>query len=264
MKSARLGAAICGLLLLFNIASVTAAEADSEVVIEISADDMTADKVEANIADPIELLMSNLKDVLLISAKYSDNEAEITVKFDPKNTERKDLVERVRQALDKMTTMPDSIISLSVSLAGDVPETPPETAVTAKPDNAATPVPQAKPESKIRPAQARSFIGNYLGNIQSSNEFVPVVTIFEKPDGRFGGLSSGSYQMSEAKAVVIGKISSCLPKDGYIVECRWKDKYGQGDVSFQFTDDYERFKATWRIDRIDGEFKWNGAKFKTN
>lgn len=254
MKSTRLGASIFGLLLLFTVVPASAAEADSEVVIEISADNMTADKVEGNIADPIELLMSNLKDVLLISAKYSDNEAEITVKFDPEATQRADLVERVREALDKMTTMPDSIISLSVSLVGDEPAISSEEKVSSPP----------KPASKIRPAQARSYDGNYLGNIQSSNEFVPVVTLFEKPDGRFGSVSSGSYQMSEAKSVVTGQISSCLAKEGYIVDCRWKDKYGQGDVSFQFTDDYERFKATWRIDRIEGEFKWNGAKFKTD
>jgi len=136
MKSTRLSSSFAGLVLLFTVVCGGAAEHDSEVVIEISADNMTADKVEARIADPIELLMSNLKDVLLISAKYSDNEAEITVKFDPDTTQRSDLVNRVRTALDKMTTMPDSIISLSVSLAGDVMDEP---------------APAAKVESKIRP-----------------------------------------------------------------------------------------------------------------
>jgi hypothetical protein len=243
MKSIRLSVPITVLVLLLMTTCGFAAEHESEVVIEISADNMTADKVEKNIADPIELLMSNLQDVLLISAKYSNNEAEITVKFDPEATKRSDLVERVRRALDKMTTMPDSIISLSVSLAGDMPEV-------------------AEVETKIRPAQARSFEGSYLGNIQSSNEFVPIVTDFTKPDGSFGRLSSGKYQMSEAKSVVTGQISSCLFKENYLMVCRWKDKYGQGSVSFQFTDDYERFKASWKIDRVKGEFKWNGAKIK--
>ena len=243
MKSIRLSAVMAGLVLLMATACGLAAEPESEIVIEISADNMTADKVEKNIADPIEFLMSNLKDVLLISAKYSDNKAEISVKFDPEATKRIDLVERVRQALDKMVTMPDSIISLSVSLANDMPVAD-------------------EVESKIRLAQARTFEGNYLGNIQSSNEFIPIVTVFSKPDDGFGSLTSGSYQMSEAKSVVTGKISSCLSKENYLMVCRWKDKYGQGNVSFQFTDDYERFKANWRIDRLNGEFKWNGAKIK--
>ena len=243
MKSIRFNTVVTVLVLLFAMSGGWAAEHESEVVIEISADNMTADKVEKNIADPIELLMSNLKDVLLISAKYSDNEAEISVKFDPQATQRKDLVELVRQALDKMTTMPDSIISLSVSLADGMPEA-------------------VDPGNKIRPAEVRSFAGNYLGSIQSSNEFVPVVTTFDKPEGSFGSLSSGQYQMSEAKSVVTGQITSCLPKEGYLMGCRWKDKYGQGDVSFQFTDDYERFKASWKIDRMAGEFKWDGAKIK--
>mgnify|MGYP000156206270 CR=1 FL=1 len=239
MKSIRLKTLIMAFCLLLMSANVWSGAHDREVVIEISADNMNAEKVEENIADPIEILMGNLKDVLLISAKYSDNKAEITVKFDPETTQQESLVGRVREALDKMTSMPDSIISLSVTLADDLPD---------------------DVVSKIRPAQERSFDGKYLGSIQSSNESVPVLTHFFKSEDRWNTLSSGKYHMSEAKSVVIGHLSSCLAKEGYLVKCRWKDKYGQGDVSFQFADDYERFKASWTIDRFKGEFKWNGAK----
>ena len=241
MKSMRLRI----LIVLFLLVSVHAwaGEHDTEVVIEISADNMSAEMVENNIADPIEILMGNLKDVLLISAKYSDNEAEITIKFDPKVTKQESLVGRVRTALDSMTNMPDSIISLSVSLVGDQ---------------------ENEVDSRVRLAQERSFEGEYLGNIQSSNELIPVLTIFSKLGDRWSGMSSGKYQMSEPKSVVVGHLSSCLAKEGHLVDCRWKDKYGQGDVSFQFTDDYERFSARWKIDRFQGEFRWDGAKVKTS
>lgn len=241
MKSKRFQQAVAALVIGLTSSGLWAKDSDSEVVIEIFADNMSAENVEKNIADPIEVLMGDLEDVLLISAKYGDNEAEITVKFDPETAQRKDLVERVRQALDQMKTMPDSIISLSVTMADDIP---------------------GDADNKIRPARERSFVGGYLGNIQSSNEFIPIFTSFFQPSDRWSRLSSGQYQMSEAKSVVIGQLSACLPREDFLVHCRWKDKYGQGDVSFQFTDDYERFKASWRIDRLQGEFKWNGAKIR--
>ncbi|PID45531.1 MAG: hypothetical protein CSB47_08405 [Proteobacteria bacterium] len=245
MKSIRLRNIVAALVMGMAGASVWAQDSGSDVIIEIVADDLSAEKVETNIAEPIEVLMGGLDDVLLVSAKYSDNKAEITVTFDSKFTQRGELVEHVRKALDKMSTMPDSIISLSVSLASEAEESLP-----------------ASTEGLIRPAKTRSFQGHYLGNIQSSNELIPVLTSFFKANDRWGMLSTGQYQMMELKSVVKGELSACLPKEGYVLDCRWKDKYGQGDVSFQFTDDYERFKAMWRIDRVQGEFKWDGAKVK--
>lgn len=253
MKSMRLRSVFVASLICMASAVAWAEDSDSEVIIEISSDNMSAEKVEQTITDPIEVLMGNLEDVLLISAKYSDNEAEITVKFDPEKTRQGELVERVRHALDKMTTMPDSVQSLSVSLAEE--SSAPAQSAPAEP---------SVTSPAFEPAKKRSFAGDYLGSIQSSNELVPILTRFRKPDDRWGKPSSGEYQMSELKSVVIGQLGACLQKQGYVLDCRWQDKYGQGDVSFQFTDDYERFKARWRIDRYEGEFNWNGAKVKNN
>jgi len=248
MKSIRLRGALTLILLCLMSTLGIAAEPRHSVVIEIIAKSMTADHVEKKIADPIEELMGSLEGVLLISAKYSDNKAEITVKFASHRGAGKDkvLVNRVRQALDQMETMPDSIISLSVSVAG-------------MPNSASL---EVDPVGKIRPAQVRSYEGSYLGSIQSSNEYIPVVTRFFKSDDRWGDIETGDYQMRELKSIVVGVLSSCLPKEAWIVNCRWQDKYGQGNVAFEFTDDYEQFDASWQIDRLQGNFKWNGAKLK--
>ena len=81
MSFVRIIHVICLLVTCMYWSSAHATEVEHSVVIEVVTNGMTADEVEQSIATPIELLMSNLRDVLLISAKYQDNDAEITVKF---------------------------------------------------------------------------------------------------------------------------------------------------------------------------------------
>lgn len=216
-----------------------AAEAEHSVVIEVVTNDMTADKVEESIATPIELLMSNLTDVLLISAKYQDNEAEITIKFNQYAAAKSGLVDQVRKVLDDNTNkLPENIVTLSVSLASLLP---------------------ANSHDKIREAPVRSYAGNYLGHIQSSNELLPIITtFFEKKDQV--ATSAGSYSMNEANQVVRGNVFNCKTNFEHTLDCYWQDKYGSGKVAFTFSDDYKNFAGQWSVGEQLEKFKWTGVE----
>ncbi len=215
------------------------AKEENAVVIEVVTNNMTADKVEASIATPIELLMSNLTDVLLISAKYQDNEAEITVKFNDGAADKVGLVDQIRKVLDDNTNkLPENIVTLSVSLANLLPE---------------------NPQNKIRAALPRSHAGSYLGQIQSSNELLPIITTFFKKDDRVA-TSSGSYSMNEAKTVIRGSVFNCKNNVNHVLDCFWQDKYGSGKVTFSFSDDYKNFTASWSVGDMPEKYKWTGVE----
>jgi len=113
MKFGRLINTIYFALLLVYSSVINATESEHSVVIEVITNGMSADKVEESIANPIEILMSNLTDVLLISAKYQENEAEITVKFNQAAAEQAGLVDRVRKVLDEnMSKLPENIVTM--------------------------------------------------------------------------------------------------------------------------------------------------------
>jgi len=238
MKYGLVTNAIFGAVLALMVLTAKASESEHSVVIEVVTNGMTADKVEENIANPIELLMSGLTDVLLISAKYQENEAEITVKFNQKAAEQAGLVDRVREVLDNnMERLPQDIVTLSVSLSSLLPN---------------------NPDDKIREAAPRSYEGSYLGRIQSSNELLPIITTFFKKN-HLAPSFSGSYFMNEVKTIVKGSLSDCEQETDYVVGCQWKDKYGSGDVAFTFADDYTHFNAKWSIVGHSADFKWTGV-----
>jgi len=215
-----------------------AAEVEHSVVIEVVTNDMAADRVEESIATPIELLMSNLTDVLLISAKYQDNKAEITVKFSQQAAIRAGLVAQVRKVLDgNINKLPENIVTLSVSLAGLLP---------------------SNPRDKVREAPPRSYAGNYLGHIQSSNELLPIITTFFESNDKVA-TSAGSYSMNEAKVAVRGNLLNCKSRASSVLSCYWQDKYGSGAVEFTFSDDYKHFEGLWSVGDQSEKFKWNGV-----
>jgi len=229
----------CIVLACLCISSVAYSEdREDSVVIEIVTNNMTADEVEQSIATPIELLMSNLMEVLLISAKYQDNEAEITVKFNQAAAEKEGLVDQVRMVLDDNTNkLPENIVTLSVSLANLLP---------------------ADPENKVREAPVRNHFGSYLGHIQSSNELLPIITTFFETQSAVA-TSSGAYSMNEAGVAVRGTVSNCKHAATHVLDCFWRDKYGSGKVEFSFTDDFKKFSAKWSVGERPEKFKWTGV-----
>lgn len=222
-------------ILVFMCAFTAQAEdAESVVVIEIVASELDADAVATTISTPVEVLMRGLDGVKLISAKSIEGEASISVSFGPTGNVAKDAVERVRNALEQnLAQLPDDITSFSVSYSAVI-------------------------QNQIRAVPPRSFAGRYLGRIESSNEFLPIVTVFNKAANPETGTSAGLYFMSEPKRLIHGRLSNCRDDSAREVKCRWQDRYGSGDVTFGFNANYSSFEGRWTVKGSEGEFAWSG------
>jgi len=247
-----------------------AAPAENSVVVEIDTLDMTEDKVENVIAEPIEILLGSLDDVLMVSAKYGENKAIINVRFSESMDEPDALIQRVKATINSyMDKLPDSIKSISVSL-GEPSEPVGSVTGNDKPEPAAT----ASTEKEraviidkpgvIKSVEKRTMVGRYLGSIESSNEFLPVITTLVPLGSAADNADAGKYQMSESDEIVIGELSDCYNNTGNVLTCQWRDKYGMGGVDFIFTPDYSSFNGRWSISGKEGAYKWYGIKVKEN
>lgn len=222
------------ILVFMGALTAQAEDAESVVVIEIVASELDADAVAATISTPVEVLMRGLDGVKLISVKSSEGEASISVSFGPTGNVSKDAVERVRNALEQnLAQLPDDITSFSVSYSAVI-------------------------QNQIRAVPPRSFAGRYLGRIESSNEFLPIVTVFNKSSNPVTGTSAGVYFMSEPTRLINGRLSNCRDNSAREVKCRWQDRYGSGDVTFGFNGNYSSFEGRWTVKGSEGEFAWSG------
>ena len=257
---------------------------ENSVMVEIDTIEMTEGKVENVIAEPIEILLGSLDDVFMVSAKYSDNKAIINVKFSESLDGPDALVTRVKATIDSyMDKLPDSIESISVSLGepsepvGSATAKDHETSVSAHKNNqnksASEPETTTSSDSGtaildkpgvIKRAEKRTMVGRYLGSIESSNEFLPVITTLVPLGSVTDSADAGKYQMSESDEIVIGTLSGCYNNTGNVLTCQWRDKYGMGGVDFIFTPDYSSFNGRWSISGKEGAYKWYGIKVKEN
>ena len=225
-------------LLFVCVLNVQAEDAESVVVVEIDASELDADAVASTISTPVEVLMRSLDGVKLISAKSSDGEASISVSFGPTENVTNDAVERVRNALEgNLGQLPDTITSFSVSYSAVI-------------------------QKQIRAVPPRSFAGRYLGRIESSNEFLPIITVFNKASNPATGTSAGLYYMSEPTRLINGRLTNCTDSSAREVKCRWQDRYGSGDVTFGFNGNYSSFEGRWTVKGSEGEFAWSGFSVK--
>ena len=240
-------------LLCFAFTAGWAAPADKTVVVEIDTTEMSEDAIENVISEPIEILLGSLDDVLLVSARYRTNRATINVRFLEVSADPEVLVARVKTTIDNyIDKLPsNSIDSISVSLGERVEANIPETPETPKAPN------------RVRAVEKRDMTGRYLGSIESSNEYLPVITTIAKI-GVKSGLATGQYFMSEQDAIIIGELSGCANNSGNVLTCQWRDQYGKGGVDFVFTADYASFSGRWSVNGQEGAYKWSGIKIKDN
>lgn len=261
---------------------------ENTVVVEINTIDMTEDKIENVIAEPIELLLGALDDVFMVYAKYLPNKAVISVKFSQTSAEPDVLVSRVKNTINSyMEKLPESIDSISVilgepseSLSADEPQQvelndgkeqknnrnnsasektiEPEPAKSLSDSSA---VIKNEP-GVIRSVEKRVRAGRYLGSIESSNEFLPVITTLLPASNNSDDVVAGKYFMNEQDEIIVGKISGCYNNTGNVLTCQWRDKYGTGGVDFIFTPDYSSFNGRWSIIGKEGAYKWSGIKVK--
>lgn len=252
------------LICLFSTAS-WAAPKESSVIVEIDTVDLTKEKVEKVISDPVEVLLGSLEGVLVVSAEYQTNKAVIDVRFSQEAVDPDSFVKQVRTLIDTyLDKLPDNIDSISVS-QGEASE--PEDVsvkVTPKPESPLFSKPSKVLDEPgvIRSVAKRIMAGRFLGSIESSNEFLPIITNLIVSRSISDNADSGNYFMSESDAIVPGELSDCYKSTASILTCQWRDKYGMGGVEFMFTPDYSAFSGRWSISGQEGAYKWSGMKVK--
>ena len=293
MRSTNFNKVLLTGLLWFVFTSGWAAPVTTSVLVEIQTIDMTEKEVENVISEPIEILLGSLDDVFMVSAKYSPNKAVISVDFSELSAEPQHsdvLITRVKNTVDSyMDKLPQSIDSISVSLGDiavsdkvesqsikDSPAKPLKnnrnTSATKSTIEIPLPIPML-PDSAplaiekpgiIRSAGKRSMAGRYLGSIESSNEFLPVITTLLPSTNINDDVTVGKYYMNEQDEIVTGQLSACYSNSGTVLTCQWRDKYGAGGVDFIFTPDYSVFNGRWSIGGKEGAYKWSGIQVKDN
>lgn len=273
------------LVCLFCTAS-WAAPKESSVIVEIDTKGLTLDSVENVIAEPIEVLLGSLEGVLLVSAKYGANNAIIDVRFLEETIDGDTFVKQVRELIGNyLDKLPESIESISIS-QGEMSESTASRAPADKPKKTlqeeskevagqssplktekspklvSTPEKLLNAPGVIRSVEKRSMSGRFLGSIESSNEFLPIITNLTSVGSITSNADAGEYFMSEIDGIVTGEITDCYNSTGNILTCQWRDKYGFGGVEFIFTPDYSSFNGRWSISGKEGAYKWSGMKVK--
>lgn len=263
-------------------ASGWAAPVENSVVVEIDTLEMTEENVENIISDPIEVLLGSLDGVYLVSAKYRTNKAIINVRFSETAADPDTLLTLVKITIDSyLDKLPNDVDSISVSL-GESPDFAEqveqdenvETKIQSeddknlKGDEKAAFIKQdpdlLKIPSLVRSVEKRSMLGRYLGSIESSDEFLPIITTLTSVGSITDDVTSGKYFMSERDAIINGEIFDCYNNTGNVLTCQWRDKYGMGGVDFIFTPNYSTFNGRWSVNGAEGAYKWSGLKVKDN
>ena len=98
----------------------------------------------------------------------------------------------------------------------------------------------------------------YYGFLQSSGISVEVKTKFnylkKEP-------FKGSFIYAEDGLLVEGKLEKCISRFERYLSCTWNDKYGEGIVDFQFSEDLSSFTGSWSPSAYPNEkYPWDGYK----
>ena len=103
---------------------------------------------------------------------------------------------------------------------------------------------------------------SYYGSIESGGISVDVKTKFNYLNKE---PFTGSYIFAENGLLVEGKLEKCFSKFERYLSCTWNDKYGEGTVDFQFTEDLNSFAGSWSSSEYPNDkYPWDGYKNRLN
>lgn len=106
------------------------------------------------------------------------------------------------------------------------------------------------------PIRLADLAGTYHGRLWSGGEECPAVTRLML--GR-GGVR-GTYRFTEAGEVIRGTLGRFRLRGERAVWCRWKDRYGAGDLRMRFSRDLRSFRGLWSADGDEAWLPWRGCR----
>jgi hypothetical protein len=117
---------------------------------------------------------------------------------------------------------------------------------------------QTTPKQRVNYDNWQSrVVGTYKGIIFSSGIESPGVTKISKDaDGNF----KGDYNFTEKNTKITGILYGFQIISPLKLKCKWKDKYGIGDLSMSFNESVTGFSGSWNVEGKSEKFPWNGSK----
>lgn len=106
------------------------------------------------------------------------------------------------------------------------------------------------------PIRLADLAGTYHGTLWSGGEECPAVTRLIL--GRGG--PRGTYRFTEAGAAIRGTLGGFRLRGERTVWCRWKDRYGTGDLRMRFSRDLRSFRGLWSADGDEAWLPWTGRR----
>lgn len=101
------------------------------------------------------------------------------------------------------------------------------------------------------------MIGTYKGVIFSSGVDCLGKTSISKSAS---GILSGEYEFMEKGLKVSGTLYDFQIIAPLKLKCKWRDKYGTGDLEMSFNEDITEFSGKWNAEGESERFPWNGSK----
>ena len=98
-----------------------------------------------------------------------------------------------------------------------------------------------------------TLFGCHEGTVADGSDQHSITTRFDADGG-------GSYSFDYAGERVHGTLSQCTGTATLRLHCRWRDRFGAGDLHVQAETDGSGFRARWSTDGIDGELDWTGRR----
>ncbi|MCK5872735.1 MAG: hypothetical protein KAG26_07900 [Methylococcales bacterium] len=103
----------------------------------------------------------------------------------------------------------------------------------------------------------KSTQGHYNGIITSGGIALPGKTQFFVIEN---GALNGALEYTETTGTVTGTLDNCEVLAYLILNCHWHDKYGTGEVRFNFNHNATEFIGYWNSDGNEEKFLWSGTK----
>ena len=105
----------------------------------------------------------------------------------------------------------------------------------------------------------KEIVGTYRGPVtMGTGDVVKGRTTFRvAPDGAL----TGEYELLLPNGPEApGTLSGFDQVDTHVLRCRWRDKYGAGELQMLFTPDRKAFGGVWRYAEDTTWRSWNGTK----
>ena len=109
---------------------------------------------------------------------------------------------------------------------------------------------------------SKTSSNSFKGIVQSSGNDVPVITSFHITNS---GKIEGSYTIYQFNTVTAknsfdGKLYQCFGLSSQKLNCKWKDKFGEGALELSFSSDFNSFSGYWYFNLWEDWYPWDGKR----